>query len=207
MKNKIIIIAFLSLLSNTIVAQTDDSRNPKKKWFFGAEVGLNTIISNNPNPTNSIQGGLLAEYYFAKHWAVMGRIKYLETGVSNRNDAAKGVFEGAIISVPLNIIWDYTISKKVRGNVKLGIAFNQEIKSNYYYPANQSTNYSTFYASFNPGIGFSYLISTKTIVFMNYEVYVLGNDRDDSDWFQKVPNSPNNSIVNVGIKHNFKKSK
>jgi predicted porin len=45
----------------------------------------------------------------------------------------------------------------------------------------------------------------NTAVYMSYEVYVLGNDRDDADWLQIVPNSPNNNLFNIGIKHNFKK--
>ena len=40
---------------------------------------------------------------------------------------------------------------------------------------------------------------------MSYEVYVLGNDRDEADWLEIVPNSPNNNLFNIGIKHNFKK--
>ena len=111
---------------------------------------------------------------------VNGRIKYFETGVINKNDSAKGIFEGAIISVPLNIIWKYRIIKNFSGNLKLGIALNQEVKSNYYYLPNEKTDYSKFYRSFNPGIGFNYFISKNTALFMNYEVYVLGNSRDNA---------------------------
>lgn len=205
MKFKISIIIVLSLLSNKIISQTSENVNPKGKWFFGAEFGLNTITSIHPNHTNSIQGGILAEYYFAKNWSASGRIKYFKTGVSNKYDSAKGVFDGAVISVPLNIKWEYRISNNFCGNLKLGIALNQEIKSNYYYPPNESTNYSTFYGTFNPGIGFNYFISKNTAVYLSYEVYILGNDRDDADWLQIVPNSPNNNLFNIGIKHNFKK--
>jgi hypothetical protein len=38
---------------------------------------------------------------------------------------------------------------------------------------------------------------------MNYKVYILGNDRDDHKWLEIVPNSPNNNLLNIGIKHNF----
>jgi hypothetical protein len=82
MKNKILILVVLSLLSNKIISQTNEIVNPNGKWFFGAEIGLNTITSINPNNTNSIQGGILAEYYFEKHFSISGRIKYFETGVS-----------------------------------------------------------------------------------------------------------------------------
>lgn len=204
MKHKLLIILVLSLFLNEIIAQTNEIVNPKGKWFFGAEIGLNAITSVNPSKINSIQGGFLAEYYFAKHWAVNGRIKYFDTGVINKNDSEKGVFEGAVVSVPLNIAWEYRILKNFNGNLKLGFALNQEVKSNYYYPQNEKTNYSKFYGSFNPGIGFNYFISNTTAVYMSYEIYVLGNDRDDADFLKIVPNSPNNTLFNIGIKHNFK---
>ena len=207
MKYKIFITVVLCLLSNKIISQTNEIINPKGKWFFGAEIGLNAITSIHPSRMTSIQGGFLTEYYFAKNWSVNGRIKYFETGVINKNDSAKGIFEGAVISVPLNIIWKYRIIKKFSGNLKLGIALNQEIKSNYYYPANEKTDYSKFYGSFNPGIGFNYFISNNTAVYMNYEVYVLGNDRDDASFLKITPNSPNNNLFNIGIKHSFKKEK
>lgn len=203
MKNKILILVVLSLLSNKIISQTREIVNPDGKWFFGAEIGLNTITSIHPNHTNSIQGGILAEYYFEKHFSISGRIKYFETGVSNKYDSAKGLFQGKVISIPLNVIWKYRIINNFSGNLKLGISLNQEIESNYYYPLNEKTDYSKFYGSFNPGIGFNYFISKNTAVYMSYEVYVLGNDRDDADWLQIVPNSPNNNLFNIGIKQNF----
>jgi predicted porin len=205
MKSKILILAVLSLLSNKIISQTSEIVNPKGKWFFGAEIGLNAITSVHPSRMTSVQGGFLAEYYFAKNWSVNGRIKYFETGVINKNNSANGFFEGAVISIPLNIIWKYKIIKNFSGNLKLGIALNQEVKSKYYYPLNEKTDYSKFYGSFNPGIGFNYFVSKNTAIFMNYEVYVLGNDRDDADWLEIVPNSPNNNLFNIGIKYNFNK--
>lgn len=135
MKYKILIIVVLSLVSNKIISQTNEIINPRGKWFFGAEIGLNTITSIHPNhKANLFQGGVLAEYYFAKHWSASARIKYFETGVSNKYDSSKVYFEGAVISVPLNIKWEYRISNNFSGNLKLGVALNQEIKSNYYYP-------------------------------------------------------------------------
>lgn len=204
MKFKILFIIVLGLLSNKIISQTNEIVNPKGKWFFGAEFGLNTITSIHPNHTYSIQGGILTEYYFAKNWSASGRLKYFKTGVSYKYDEAKGFFDGAVISIPLNIKWEYRILNNFSGNLKIGIALNQEIKSNYYYPPNQNTKYSTFYGTFNPGFGVNYFISSKTAIYMNYEVYVLGNDRDGSDWLKIVPNSPNNNLFNIGIKHNFK---
>ena len=205
MKNKILILLALSLLSNKIISQTTEIINPNGKWFFGAEIGLNAITSVHPSRMTSIQGGILAEYYFAKNWSVNGRIKYFETGVINKNNLANGFFEGAVISVPLNVIRKYQIINNFSGNFKIGIALNQEVKSNYYYPTNEKTDYSKFYGSFNSGIGFNYFISKNTAIYLSYEVYVLGNDRDDANFLKIVPNSPNNNLFNIGIKYNLKK--
>lgn len=86
MKYKILIIVILTLISDKIISQTNGIINPKGKWFFGAEIGLNAITSVHPSKMTSIQGGFLTEYYFAKNWSVNGRVKYFETGVINKNN-------------------------------------------------------------------------------------------------------------------------
>ncbi len=212
MKKALILLTILfwnyahSQVENNSVTGTTEIVNPKGKWFFGAEIGVNMITSIEPDHTNSFQGGILAEYYFAKHWSVDARLKYFTTGVSNKYNSKKGVFEGAVLALPINIKWDYRIYKNLSGTLKAGISLNQEVKSDYYYPTSENTNFSTFYASFNPGLGLNYFISANTAVYMNYEVYVLGSDRDNADWLQILPNSPNNNLFNVGIKYNFRKS-
>lgn len=71
------IYLLLSLISIVSYSQQ------KKDWFFGAELGLNTITSFNlGEPNKSFQGGILAEYYMGNHWSLTGKIKYFETGVS-----------------------------------------------------------------------------------------------------------------------------
>ena len=206
MKFKMLIIVVLSLLSNKIISQTNEIMNPKGKWFFGAEFGLNTITSLHPNHKNSIQGGMLVEYYFSKYFSLSGRVKYFKTGVSNYYNSDKGFFSGEVISIPLNINFEYDITNRLSGSLKIGLAANQEIKSDYYYPPSAKTNYSTFYGTFNPGIGINYYLTPKTTLYINYEVYILGNDRDKNEGgFNLLPNSPNNNLLNLGIKHNFKK--
>lgn len=173
----------------------------KKDWYFGVEAGVNTIVARGNK--NSFQAGLLAEYYIAKQWSIIGRIKYFETGVVNNSET--GYFEGAVISIPLDVKWEYRISKNFKGNFYLGFALNQETKSNYHYPPNEDTNFSKFYGTFNGGVGFSYFINEKTIIFTNYETYLFGNDRNNGiSLFPLIPNSPNNNLFNVGIKYNFK---
>ncbi len=173
----------------------------KKQWFFGAEVGINTIISKNNK--NSFQGGLLAEYYFAKQWSVMGRLKYFETGVINNSETE--YFEGSIISVPIDLKWEFRVHKNLKGNLFMGFALNQEIKSDYHYPSNGDTNFSKFYGTANAGIGFTYFFNDNVAIFTNYETYLFGNDRSSrSSYSPLFPNSPNNNLFNVGLKYNFK---
>jgi len=175
----------------------------KNDWFFGVEIGNNTITSRNLENKNSFQGGVLAEYYFARQWSATGRLKYFKTGTTNNTET--GYFDGAVVSIPLNIKWEYKMVKNFKGNFNTGVAFNQEVKSNYYYPPNQKTDYSKFFGTFNIGVGFSYFINSKTAVFINYESYILGNNRDERNGLQILPNSTNNNLFNIGIKYNFKK--
>ena len=202
-KLNVLLCALIGLLTATAVGQSKTNDDVKGKWFFGAELGLNTITSLNPSPANSLQGGILAQYYLSNHISLSGRIKYFKTGVSNNQNSSKGYFNGAVLSVPYNVNFEFKLFPKVNSTFQLGIALNQEIKSTYNYPPNSNTNYSTFYGSFNPGIGISYRLSPTTVLYLNYEAFVLGNDRDDADWLQIIPNSPNNSIANIGLKHNF----
>ena len=71
MKNKIFIIAVLSLFSNRIISQTNENVNPKENWFFGAEIGRNRISSFSNEPSkNSFQGGFLSEYSSTRRMAL-----------------------------------------------------------------------------------------------------------------------------------------
>lgn len=99
--------------------------NPKGKWYFGIEIGSNDITSDELNLfKNSVQGGLLAEYYFATHWSISGKIKYFKTGVSFYNpdthsggwfdlgsDESYGTFKGQVISIPIYLKWEFRIFK------------------------------------------------------------------------------------------------
>jgi hypothetical protein len=195
----------LCFFANKIYSQSNEIINPIGKWFFGAELGLNAITSVHKSRMTAIQGGLLSEYYFAERWSLTARLKYFETGVTRGKNSENGFFEGAVLAVPINIKWHYRIYNNFSGNFKMGFALNQEIKSMYYYPADVKTDYSKLYGSFNPGLGFNYFISDQTAVYINYEVYVLGNERDDFNSYGIVPNSPNNNLLNIGLKYNFKK--
>lgn len=220
MKYKILIFIVLSLLSNKIISQTNEIVNPKGKWFFGAEIGINKISSFSMGESkNSFQGGILSEYNFARQWSLLGRIKYYKTGVSFYKpdthsgswfdlgtDESFGNFNGAVISIPLDIKWQFRMYKNLRGNLKLGYAYNFETKSNYKnYSTNLTTDYPKHYGGINAGYGLNYFINKNIAVYLDIE-YFGGASKGNSDgFFGKHPYITENNLINLGIKYNFKK--
>ncbi|WP_309607596.1 outer membrane beta-barrel protein [Flavobacterium sp.] len=202
--------------------------NASGNWYFGVEIGSNKITSYTlGEPNKSFQGGILAEYYTGRHWSLTGRIKYFRTGLSyflpsyKSNTTSHGMepdftglfdynedfgkFDGAVITLPLNIKWEFRIWKNFSGNLNLGINYNFETKSKYFYSDNE--NYSKYnskqYASFNAGYGFNYFISKKIGVFLNVESYSgVIKGRTKSLFFSSIYNT--NSMINLGFKYNFK---
>jgi hypothetical protein len=189
-----LILCFL-LTSLYISAQTSEIVNPKDKWFLGIEVGKNEIISTT---SKSTQYGILGEFYFHKNWSFTGRIKYFKTGVTD----FELNFTGAVISIPLNIKWEFNILENFRANLNTGIAFNKEVNSNYQYAHNRDEKFSTMYRTFNTGIGINYFASEKIGIYFNLEIYLFGNHRSiHKPWM--FPNSPENKHHNFGIKFNL----
>lgn len=201
-------VILINLMSNFTVAQTNkDNINPKSNLYLGAEIGTNTITTfSNNEPSKSIQVGLVIEYYFTEQWSVLGRVKNFETGVSFANNNNFGKFEGAIISIPLNIKWEFRIYKNLKANLKIGGAYNFETKSNYYFSSNLETNNSKTFVNFNPGFGFNYFLSEKTAIYFDIETYKFGGYKGNS---QSQILSKNyyteNNLINLGIKYTFKK--
>lgn len=148
--------------------------NPINNWYFGLEIGKNRMSSLELGENkNSFQGGIMAEYYFAKQWSLSARVKYFETGVSFQKEStggwfggagAKGSFKGKVIAAPLDIKWEFRIVKNFKGNLKIGAAYTIETKSEYKdYSANLSTDFSKQYVAFNAGYGFNYFINKKLL--------------------------------------------
>ena len=213
------LLLLLGLLPLQIHAQdnpTSEIVNPKGNLYLGAEIGTNTITSFSHNgPDKSFQAGILAEYYFAKQWSVAGRIKYFETGVSFSKDSYSGayfgqegfagIFKGAVIAIPVNIKWEYRVYKNLRGNLKLGLAYNYEIKSHYDFSYNLSTDHSKHFASLNSGIGMTYFLNKKLAVYFDYENYDWGGYKGNSKSLFSKNYYTENNLINLGIKYNFKK--
>lgn len=210
------IIISLSLISNKIISQTSEIVNPKGKWFFGVEMGTNKINSfSNGESKTSFQGGILTEYYFARHWSLSGRVKYFETGVSfNQSnsslfgvpltDASSGTFKGNVIAIPINIKWEFRIYKNLGANLKLGYAYNLETKSVYSnYSNNLSTDYPKQYGSVNSGIGLNYFINNKTALYLDVERYYGGTKGNAETILGKTSYEVENSLLSFGVKYSF----
>ncbi len=192
----------------------------KNEWFFGAEIGNNIINSFQlGEPNKSFQGGIVAEYYTGESWSLIGRIKYFKTGVSFYSqsthsgswfdlgsDGYFGVFNGSVISIPVDIKNEFNITSKIKGNVKLGLAYNREIKSEYYFSSNLNTDNSKSFTSLNAGFGINYYLTNKTAFYIDLETYQLGGYKASSNGLVFTKNYyTTNNLINIGIKHNFKK--
>jgi opacity protein-like surface antigen len=190
-----------------MISQRDEIINLKGKWFFGAEIGNNTITSFVSNEKkNSIQGGIVSEYYFGKRWSVNAKLKYFKTGMSFNYNSIYGRFDGTVLTLPVNIKWEYPIFKNLRGNLKLGLALNKELDSNYSYPIGENIDYPTLYTNLNYGIGINYFINSKTSIFIDYELYDLGTDKNDNGSSDLLIDSADNNLINIGVKYNFRKN-
>jgi len=201
-------VIVIILLSNITLAQSNtEIINPKDNLYLGMEVGTNSITTYaNNEPNNSIQIGILAEYYLSKQWSILGRVKYFQTGVSFLNNSNYGKFEGTVISLPINIKWEFRIYKNLKTNLKFGGAYNFETRSNYHFPTNIETNNSKTFANLNVGFGLNYFLSKKTAVFIDIETYKYGGYKGNNQGFVLSKNYyTENNIINVGIKYNLKK--
>ena len=220
---KKIIFVIVIFCINLVCAQSakTDLINPENNWYFGVEIGSNNITSFHFKQSDqSFQGGVLAEYHFAKHWSLSARIKYFKTGVSFYKpdthsgswfdlgtDAYFGSFYGSEINIPVNIKWDFRIYKNFSGNLKFGLGYGFETESNYenYSPNLNTNDYSKTHGSLITGYGFNYFINHKMAVYIDYE-FIYGVSKGYSKGlFGSKDYSTKNTLFNIGIKYNFKK--
>lgn len=150
------------------------------------------------------------------HWSLTGKIKYFETGVSFFKAGTNGtylgsetkalIFKGNVLSLPLTVKWNYKLFSKLRGNLKVGLAYNFETKSNYELAINIDTNKPKSFGSFTAGFGLDYALNKKTIFYLDFETYQLGGYKANNGGF--IINKgyyTDNNLINIGIKHNLKK--
>lgn len=198
---KLLLIFLLPFLANAQGTIKPEIVNPKGNWYFGAEIGLNTIADGEHD--KSLQGGFMAEYYMGKYCSVLGKFKYHKTGLSLGSTSIQK-FEGAVLTVPVNLKLEWKTYRNCRGNIRFGLDLNQEIESKYQNPTSLKTDLPKLYLDGNFAIGLSYFISRKTAVYFDAEVKGLGREREKTaGWLR--PHSTDNSFLNFGIKHNFKK--
>ena len=201
-------VIILILFSSIALAQSNkEIIYPKNNLYLGIEIGTNSITTfSNSEPNKSFQFGILAEYYFTKQISVLGRVKYFKTGVSFLNNNNYGKFEGAVISLPINIKWEFRIYKNLKTNLKLGGAYNFETKSNFNFPTNIESNNSKAFTNVNIGLGLNYFISKKTVIYIDIETYKFGGYKGNSQSSILSNNYyTENNLINLGIKYNFKK--
>lgn len=212
-------LLFLVLTFSTgLFAQEKDSIvNPRGKIYFGIEVGHNTISSFEFNESKtSFQGGLSAEYYFARHWSVSGRIKYYKIGASFSDDGSlleslkttytSGRFVGEAVMIPLDIKWEFRLYRNWAGFIKCGYALSIETKSEYSnYSPEIIENFSNYNHSFFAGYGLTYFINEKDAVFFSVEGFVGGNKGKQEGWhfFDDGRKYLTNTLINVGYKRCF----
>ncbi|NNT71488.1 outer membrane beta-barrel protein [Flavobacterium sp. IMCC34852] len=217
---KINCLVFLVVTFSTgLFAQEKDSIvNPKGKIYFGIEIGNNTINSYEFNESKtSFQGGLVAEYYFARHWSVSGRIKYYKIGASFSDDGSSidfagkttyntGRFRGEAIAIPLDIKWEFRLYKNFAGFLKLGYALSIETKSEYsnYSPA-ITENFPNYNHNLFTGYGLNYFINEKDAVFISVEYFIGGNKgkQNGLNIFDDGRKYLTNTLVNLGYKRCF----
>ena len=198
--------------------------NPKGKWYFGAEVGLNKITSfSYGEANNSMSFGGIVEYYFGKHWSVQGKVKYIKTGVSFINQPDNGWdfgwikttqdvasspvynrFDGKAIVIPIDIKWEYRIHKNLHGIVKIGPSLTIETESNYAYGNVDYSTFSKTFVTMNSGFGFNYYISKRYGVGVEFENYFLGDSKGTTSGFLwNKTHYATNSLFNLQLKYHF----
>lgn len=190
---------------------------PKGNWYFGIEAGTNKTISNDFKQTKYFQAGVTGDYYFAKQWSVQGKIKYYDTQVAYdhpptllSNGATPYTtlyFKGKVISVPVDVKWEFRIYKNLKGFMSLGLGYNIETQSDYTIPENPNPDvsmFSTNFVSLHGTWGLNYFLSDKWAVYVSSE-FNAGGEKGHLDGFWGDSYlGVENSLANVGLKYSFK---
>jgi hypothetical protein len=187
--------------------------NPTNKIYYGLEVGTNDIISNSLSNGLHAQFGITAEYFISKKWSVQGKLKYYKTSLSYvdpSNFETKNpflIFNGNVISIPITANWSFKISKNFRFFAAVGTTYNIETSNNYQIPSILNPDLSNIkkqYFTSTSTFGLTNAISKNDILYLSIE----GNSGSNKAYLDEflIGNNVkiNNSLFNMGIKHNFK---
>lgn len=203
--------------------------NPKGKWYFGANIGLNNIgqsttfiVPETNYYKKRFQAGVFAEYYFAKQWSITNKISYFETGLDyyyyspgtssyflgSPEKTYSANFSGQVLVTSLQTKWEFRFVKNFKGYLKFGIGYYFEMQSSYenYINDKYDGNYPSSYGSWLSGCGFTYFINDKYSLFIENE-YHIGSVKYNSgnSWLGNGDRNASNQLINIGIKYNFKK--
>ena len=221
MKKSIYNITFLFFtLCN--LAQEKTNIDPKGNLYFGAEIGSNKITSLEIENKNSITAGLLAEYYFARHWSLSSGLKYYEIGVLYNKPSSGssggwfdlssptqfGSFNGFAIAIPLEIKWEFRVYKNFSASLKLGSAYTIETSTEYgNYSSERGIDFSKKYSSTIIGYGFNYFINKHSAIYFSSDV-IIGSSKGyvSSFLFSEYKNTTN-QLTSIGYKYTFKTKK
>jgi hypothetical protein len=120
-------------------------------------------------------------------------------------DPYYGTFYGAVVSIPMDIKWEFRIYKNLGGSLKIGPTYNFETKSTYYnYSPNLITDYPKQYAGINSGYGLNFFLNKKLALYLDFE-YFTGSSKGYSDSFiGKNHYYTNNTFTNFGVKYHLK---
>jgi len=236
MKTQITII--IALFLQLIQSQNKEISNAKGNLYFGANIGLNnigestTFILSETNYTKkAFQGGIFAEYYFAKQWSLTSKISYFETGLNyyyhspgtsgssgfggffnygSASSTSSANFSGQVLASSLQIKWEFRLIKDFKGYLKVGVGYYIETHSNYknYFGDVNNGNYPTTYAGGISGIGFTYFLNDKYSIFAETE-YHAGSTKYNSgeSWLGNGDRQASNQLLSLGIKYKFKSFK
>ena len=216
-------ILYLVLLLTVNLQAQNAIVNPKGKWFFGAELGSNSITSDTSAPSHLFQGGVVAEYYFERHWSVIGKIKYYDIGASFFvpstpaipagfifNGSAgtpeySGNYKGSAISLPINLKWEFRVRKNLAASIRLGATYNLEIKNDYFNSLNNvKLDVSKNYVSFQSGLGINYFVNNYMALYVDVD-YFVSEFNATITGYQASSFQTESTLTSIGLKYCFKK--
>lgn len=221
----ILFLAFQWFMSSQV-----ENFNPKKNLYFGANIGLNQIDTKSEKPKSGFQGGVFAEYYFAKQWSITGKISYFETGLDYYHFypgyASSGGFGGffgggspsrlysanfssEVLATSLQIKWEFRLYNIFKGYWKTGIGLYLETHSKYENYIGDKNNgiYSSTFSSVLAGFGVTYFINDKYAIFAEIENHLGAAKFQSNDGWNfggTGKRFASNHLIGVGVKYKFK---
>ena len=215
---KHLLLALAIILASTINGQTERLNN-KGKLFVGAELGGNVVHKSNDNVIHS-QIGVSGEYYFARRWSISTKIKFhkaylyyyvpkpkpypCKIGGLSCGDREEKIanFESYNILIPINLKWDYKITKNFYGYINGGFFLNLETKSYRNVTDNVKLNHNPIYASINIGTGLGYQLKNNDVIYVDYNFY-RGGDMIKESFLFGDSYYPINSHISIGYHINL----